>query len=45
MNCNRFATAMNNTIIISTFISDNSNITKIKTQHCQIMTDITKQNF
>ena len=32
---------MNNTAIINTFISDNSNITSIKTQHQQILAAIT----
>ena len=40
MNCFRFANATNNTTISNTFNSDNSNITNIKTQHCQIMTTI-----
>ena len=41
MNCIGFANVMNNTIIINIFNSDNSNISKIKTQHHQIMTTIT----
>ena len=45
MNCIRFANAMNNTIIINTFNSDSSYITKIKTQHYQIMTEITNRTF
>ena len=32
---------MNNTAIINTFNSDNSNIASIKTQHQQILTTIT----
>ena len=36
---------MNNTTIINTFNSDNGSITKIKTQHCQIMTTITNLKF
>ena len=41
MNCFRSANVMNNTTIIDTFNSDNSNITKIKAQYCQIMETIT----
>ena len=41
MNCFRFGNAMNNTTVINTFNCDNSNITYIKTQHCQIMATIT----
>ena len=43
MNYIRFANAMNNTTTINTFNNDNRNIAKIKTQHCQIMTNITNK--
>ena len=35
-----FANVIKNTTIIKVFDSDNSNITRNKTQHCQIMTTI-----
>ena len=41
MNCFRFVNFMNNTMIINSFNSDNSNIAIIETQNCQIMTIIT----
>ena len=41
MNCFRLANVMNNTTVINTFNSDNSNIAYIKTQHCQIMATVT----
>ena len=41
INCFGFANVMNNTIIINTFNSDNSNIANVKTEHHQIITTIT----
>ena len=41
MNSIRFVEVMNNTTIINTLNSVNSNIAKIKAQYCQIMTTIT----
>ena len=41
MNHVRFAKVMNNTTIINSFNSDDSNITKIKMQHRQIVATIT----
>ena len=42
MNCSRFVHAMNNTTIIN---CDDRNITKTKTQHCQIMATIGNKIF
>ena len=42
MKCFRFTNVTNNTTAINTFNSDNSNITKIKTQQIEIMHMIKK---
>ena len=41
INCIRFGNIVNNTPLIKTFNSDNSNIASIKTQGQQVMTTIT----
>ena len=43
MICSKFANVVNNTTIKNTFNNDDSNITKIKTQDCQIMATIAKR--
>ena len=43
MNCITLANVMNNTTIINTFNSDNSNIANIKSHRQQIMTIITRK--
>ena len=41
MNCFRFGNFMNNATVVKTFNSNNSNITYIMTQLCQILATIT----
>ena len=45
MSCFRFANVMNNTAIMNSFNSDNSNIACAKTQHGQVMITFTNRTL